>query len=88
MKLPSLYDIFFDNDFSDDVTPELTQAEKEFNAAMDKIVEDYNIPFSVADNVRCGNANEHMMAQYTGFLQGFKWAVQLFTGNKDNEEVA
>lgn len=80
MVMPGLYDIFFRNDFSDDVTPELQTAEKAFNAAMDKAEADYNIPFAAADTVRCANSTEHMMAQYTGFLQGFRFAVKILMG--------
>lgn len=87
MVMPGLYDIFFGNDFSDDVTPELQAAEKAFNTAMDKAEADFNIPFAAADTVRCANTNEHMMAQYTGFLQGFRFAVKILTGVEATTDV-
>lgn len=88
MTMPSLYDVFFGNDFSDDTIPELEAAENEFREKFEQVVSNYNMPFSEADGVRCASASERIMAQYLGFIQGFKWAVYLLTGHRSEEEAA
>ena len=87
MTIPSLYDVFFGNDFSDDTIPELEAAANEAREKFEQVVSKYNMPFSEADEVRCANTNESMMSQYLGFIQGFKWAVYLFTGHRPDEEA-
>lgn len=88
MTIPSLYDVFFNNDFSDDTIPELEAAANEAREKFEQVVSKYNMPFSEADEVRCANANEGVMSQYLGFIQGFKWAVYLFTGHRSDEEAS
>ena len=82
MKLPSLKDIFYENDFLTDTTTELTEKEEAFESAVNKLAEDYNIPLSAVEDVRFCNTANHVTAQYTGFLQGFRWAVQLLIGKE------
>ena len=86
MVTPTFHDIFFDNDFTEDMIPELEEAQSGFNSALEKAASAYNIPFSEADEIRCANNSEHVMAQYLGFMQGFKWAVYLFTGHTDSDK--
>lgn len=87
MVTPNLHDVFFGNDFTDDMIPELEEAQNEHDKTVEKIALAYNMPFSDADALRCASNGEAIMSQYLGFMQGFKWAVYLFTGHTDNEEV-
>ncbi len=84
MVTPTFHDIFFNNDFTEDMIPELEKTQLEFDISLEKAVTAYNMPFSEADKIRCANTGERVMAQYLGFMQGFKWAVYLFTGHTDN----
>ena len=74
MVTPDLHSIFFGNDFTDDTIPELV-----------KLSEEHKLSFRERDAVESAAAHEAIMSQYMGFIQGFKWAVYLFTGHKDEE---
>lgn len=85
MITPDLYSIFFENGFTDDMIPELEEAQKDSRKEFDKLSQTHKLSFSERDAVECAAAHEAVMAQYMGFMQGFKWAVYLFTGHKDEE---
>ena len=88
MTMPNLRDVFFGNDFSDIIVPETKEAEGNFEKAVSKLADDYNIPFSDINEIIDANFGEHVESQYLGFVQGFKWAVYLLTGIKNREEVS
>ncbi|MCI5904573.1 MAG: hypothetical protein MRZ61_05475 [Oscillospiraceae bacterium] len=88
MTMPNLRDIFFDNDFSDNIVPEAKEAEEVFKKAVNRLAADYNIPFSAVNEIMDANLGEHVESQYLGFVQGFNWAVYLLTGIKNCEEVS
>lgn len=85
MITPDLYTIFFENDFTDDTIPELDEAREKSSAALDKLSEKYKPPFDERDEIGSSSTHEAVMSQYLGFMQGFKWAVYLFTGHKESE---
>ena len=85
MVTPDLHSIFFGNDFTDDIIPELAEAQKNSLKEFDKLSQKHKLPFSERDAVESAAAQEAIMSQYMGFVQGFKWAVYLFTGHKDEE---
>ena len=85
MITPDLQTLFFENDFTDDMIPELDEAQKETAANLDKLSKTHKLTFDERDSIECCAAHEAVMSQYLGFLQGFKWAVYLFTGHKDEE---
>ena len=85
MITPDLYTIFFENDFTDDTIPELDEAKEKSSAALDKLSEKYKLTFEERDGIECSATHEAVMSQYLGFIQGFKWAVYLFTGHKESE---
>lgn len=85
MVTPDLHSIFFGNDFTDDTIPELAEAQKNSLKEFDKLSEEHKLSFRERDAVESAAAHEAMMSQYMGFIQGFKWAVYLFTGHKDEE---
>lgn len=87
MTTPDLYTIFFENDFTDDMIPELDEARKKAAANLNKLSETHKLTFAERDGIECSTAHEAVMSQYLGFLQGFKWAVYLFTGHKGSEEA-
>ena len=84
MITPDLRTLFFENDFTDDMIPELDEAQKE---NLDKLSKTHKLTFDERDSIECCAAHEAVMSQYLGFLQGFKWAVYLFTGHKESEEA-
>lgn len=85
MVTPDLHSIFFGNDFTDDMIPELAEAQKNSLKEFDKLSEEHKLSLSERDAVESAAAQEAIMSQYMGFVQGFKWAVYLFTGHKDEE---
>lgn len=85
MLTPDLHSIFFGNDFTDDMIPELEEAQKNSLEEFDKLSQKHKLSFSERDAVESAAAQESIMCQYLGFVQGFKWAVYLFTGHKDEE---
>ena len=85
MVTPNLHSIFFGNDFTDDMIPELEEARNNSLKEFDKLSQKHKLSFGERDAVECAAAHEAMMSQYMGFVQGFKWAVYLFTGHKDEE---
>ena len=85
MITPDLYTIFFENDFTDDMIPELDEARKKAAANLDKLSKTHKLTFDERDGIECSTTHEAVMSQYLGFLQGFKWAVYLFTGHKESE---
>ncbi len=87
MITPDLRTLFFENDFTDDMIPELDEAQKETAANLDKLAETHKLTFEERDGIEHSAAHEAVMSQYLGFLQGFKWAVYLFTGHKESEEA-
>lgn len=88
MITPDLRTLFFENDFTDDMIPELDEAQKETAANLDKLSKTHKLTFEERDGIECSAAHETVMSQYLGFLQGFKWAVYLFTGHKESEEAS
>lgn len=88
MVTPDLHSIFFSNDFTDDTIPELEEARNGFFKELDKLSEKHKLSFIERDAVESAAAHEALMTQYMGFMQGFKWAVYLFTGHKDEENEA
>lgn len=85
MITPDLNSIFFSNDFTDDMIPELAEARQKASIELDKLAKKHNLSFDERDEIECATTNEAVMSQYMGFVQGFKWAVYLFTGHKDEE---
>lgn len=85
MITPDLRTLFFENDFTDDMIPELDEAQKETAANLDKLFKTHKLTLDERDSIECCAVYEAVMSQYLGFLQGFKWAVYLFTGHKDEE---
>ena len=85
MVTPDLHSIFFGNDFTDDMIPELEEAQKNSLEELDKLSQKHKLSLSERDAVESAAAHEAIMCQYLGFMQGFKWAVYLFTGHKDEE---
>ena len=85
MVTPDLHSIFFGNDFTDDMIPELEEAQSNTIKEFDKLSREHNLSLEERDAVECAAAQETITAQYLGFVQGFKWAVYLFTGHKDEE---
>lgn len=87
MITPDLYTLFFENDFTDDMIPELGEAQKQFLANLDKLSKTHKLTYDEINDMENSAAHEAVMSQYLGFLQGFKWAVYLFTGHKESEEA-
>ena len=87
MITPDLYTLFFENDFTDDTIPELDEARKQFFENLDKLSETYKLAYDEINDMESSVVHEAVMSQYLGFLQGFKWAVYLFTGHKESEEA-
>ena len=85
MVTPDLHSIFFSNDFTDDMIPELAEAQQKTFTELDKLTQKHKLSFDERDEIECATAHEAIMSQYMGFVQGFKWAVYLFTGHKDEE---
>ena len=65
--------------------PELEEAQSNTIKELDKLSQKHKLSFSERDAVECVAAKEAIASQYMGFVQGFKWAVYLFTGHKDEE---
>ncbi|MGN0665870.1 MAG: hypothetical protein ACI4KF_05020 [Huintestinicola sp.] len=87
MVTPDLHSIFFGNGFTDDMIPELEEAQNNTFKELDKLTQKHKLSFSERDAVECAAAHGAITYQYLGFVQGFKWAVYLFTGHKDEETV-
>lgn len=88
MTTPNLKEIFFKHDFTDDTIPELTKAREECDKVINKVEEDHNLTYDECDDIDTAIGTSETMAQYLGFIQGFKWAVSLFTGNTESEVTA
>lgn len=88
MTTPNLKEIFFNHDFTGDTIPELESSRNERNKALDKLKKAHSLSFSECDEIDGSITDEAIMSQYMGFMQGFKWAVLLFTGNRESEETA
>lgn len=88
MITPDLKSIFFSNDFTDDVIPELEEAQSNTIKELDKLSQKNKLSFSERDAVESAAAKEAIASQYMGFVQGFKWAVYLFTGHTESEVTA
>lgn len=85
MIMPDLKDIFFKYDFSDDTMSELEDADSEVKKILDKLSTSHKLTYPEIDVLIEAINNNVVMAQCNGFIQGFKWAVFLFTGHKDEE---
>lgn len=85
MILPELNDVFYNNGFTDDVSPELEEAHSNTSLVIEKLKEAYNITPKDYNDLDLARGNEAILAQCHGFTQGFMWAVYLFTGHKKKE---
>ena len=83
MITPDLKEIFFNFDFTEDTIPELEAARIKSKKALDEVAEAHKLAFKEYDKLTVTAANEALYSQCLGFMQGFKWAVYLFTGHKD-----
>ena len=88
MTMPNLKEIFFKHDFTDDTIPELEEARNNVIKEFDKLSQEHKLSFKERDNVEGAAAQEAIMSQYMGFVQGFKWAVFLFTSCSESEGAA
>ena len=85
MTSPNLKEIFFSFDFTDDTIPELEAAQSESAKILSALRASHNLTLKELDSSR---TQEAVMSQYMGFIQGFEWAVSLFTGHITREEKA
>lgn len=85
MTSPNLKEIFFSFDFADDTIPELEAAHSESADILSALRASHNLTLKELDSSR---TREAVMSQYMGFIQGFEWAVSLFTGHITREEKA
>ena len=85
MTTPNLKEIFFKHDFTGDMIPELESSRNERFNALKKLENAHNISFSESDEIEGIIMDEAIAAQFMGVVQGFKWAVYLFTGHKDEK---
>lgn len=76
MVMPNLREVFFDNDFTEETTPELEENEERFNEA----ITSSGLINKVYNEICEAKAGAVAEAQYLGFSQGFRWAVYLLTG--------
>ena len=88
MTTPNLKEIFFKHDFTGDMIPELETSRNERFNALEKLEKAHNISFSECDGIEGLIMDEVIAAQFMGFVQGFKWAVSLFTGHTESEGAA
>lgn len=89
MTMPNLEEIFYRFDFTDEVPPQLEEAQSEASRIEKQLVEKYSIPFEERNDLEVAHGNEILKTHCLGFTQGFKWAVYLLTGFKtDKEETA
>lgn len=89
MTMPNLEEIFYRFDFTDEVPPQLEEAQSEASRIEKQLVEKYSIPFEERNGLEVAHGNEILKTHCLGFTQGFKWAVYLLTGFKtDKEETA
>ena len=75
---PSLRDIFYEYDFTEETTPELHKWESVFDKNLKKLTGGNFEKFESVDNP---STEIKLEAQYIGFVQGFKFARSLFTGD-------
>lgn len=85
MIIPNFSEIFFTHDFTDDTIPELEEAQRESREVIEKLEAAHNLNSSERDAIYNIIGGEALYSQYLGFMQGFKWAVYLFTGHKDEK---
>lgn len=85
MTMPNLYDVFFNNDFTDEMIPELNEARSKRKNISEKLDKTYHITFADSEALERACYKESVSAQYMGFLQGFKWAAYLLTGHIEEE---
>lgn len=87
MVMPNLKDIFYNNDFTDDVPQELAEAQNESHGAIEQLVKKYNIVFDDENDLETAHGKELLATHCLGFEQGFRWAVYLLTGIRSDEEA-
>lgn len=87
MITPDLKEVFFEHDFSDDSIPETKDTERELEDVLTKLETAYCLAHDDYCEIESASFGFAVMSQYLGFLQGFKWAVYLFTGHKESEEA-
>ena len=58
MITPDLRTLFFENDFTDDMIPELDEAQKETAANLDKLFKTHKLTFDERDSIECYAAHE------------------------------
>lgn len=85
MITPDLKEIFFNFDFTEDTIPELEAAQIKSKKALDEVAIAHKLTFEEYNKVATTASSESLYSQCLGFMQGFKWAVYLFTGHKDEE---
>lgn len=88
MTSPNLKEIFFSFDFTDDTIPELEAAHSESAEILSALRASHNLTLKEFDKLDSSITREAVMSQYMGFIQGFEWAVSLFTGHITREEKA
>ena len=85
MITPDFKDTFFKHGFTDDRIPETEAANRAFDDVATKLGSTYGITFDEYCELESAVTDYVTYSQYLGFLQGFKWAVYLLTGRKDEQ---